>query len=389
MSKEAKKYFIPVNGELVEVSEELYREYYRPIWNTRYHVRKNGECSCTKAQLWKCDGVCPGCPFYTAGKKVSLDTVIGGENDELTLGDTIADDSQTIESIIIEKELLEALYCQEGISFPALKQAGVKFAIIRAGFSTKKDVTMGKFVADCKKHSIDYGFYWYSYAMSVEQALTEAEKCIEVIKNLSPTYPVFFDMEEKKQISGLNTDTRTKMAIAFCEKIRQAGFKPGVYANPSFMENYYDKSRIVGRYDLWLAHWTNSPDCPSKYNYGQTMWQWGLDRIDEYDVDGDICFTDYSKKKPVEKNIDQLADEVLAGKWDNGAERERLLTAAGYDYNAVQKKVNEKLYRKTTDEIAVEVIAGLWGNGSERKKKLTEAGYDYSEVQRKVNQLIK
>ena len=280
-------------------------------------------------------------------------------------------------------------YCQEGISFPALKKAGVKFAIIRAGFSTKKDVTMDKFVADCRKYGIDYGFYWYSYAMSVEQAQAEAEKCIEVIKNLSPTYPVFFDMEEKKQISGLNTDTRTKMAIAFCEKIRQAGFKPGIYANPSFMENYYDKSRIVGKYDIWLAHWTKSPDCPSKYNYGQTMWQWGLDRIGGYDVDGDICFTEYGKKKPVEKTIDQLADEVLAGKWDNGAERERLLTAAGYDYNAVQKRVNEKLYRKTTDEIAVEVIAGLWGNGAERKEKLTEAGYDYSEVQRRVNQLIK
>ena len=209
-------------------------------------------------------------------------------------------------------------YCQEGISFPALKQAGVKFAIIRAGFSTKKDVTMDKFVADCKKYGIDYGFYWYSYAMSVEQAEAEAEKCISVIKGLSPTYSVFFDMEEKKQIGGLNTDTRTKMAIAFCEKIRQAGFKPGIYANPSFMENYYDKSRIVGKYDIWLAHWTNSPDCPSKYNYGQTMWQWGLDRIVGYDVDGDICFTDYGKKNPVKKTIDQLADEVLAGKWDNG-----------------------------------------------------------------------
>ena len=280
-------------------------------------------------------------------------------------------------------------YCQEGISFPALKQAGVRFAIIRAGFSTKKDVTMDKFVADCKKYGIDYGFYWYSYAMSIEQAQAEAEKCIEVIKGLSPAYPVFFDMEEKKQISGLTTDTRTKMAIAFCEKIRRVGFKPGVYANPSFMENYYNKSRIVGKYDIWLAHWTNSPDCPSKYNYGQTMWQWGLDRIVGYDVDGDICFTDYGKKNPVKKTIDQLADEVLAGKWDNGAERERLLTAAGYDYNAVQKKVNEKLYRKTTDEIAVEVIAGLWGNGAERKEKLTEAGYDYSEVQRRVNLLIK
>ena len=118
------------------------------------------------------------------------------------------------------------------------------------------------------------------------------------------------------------------------------------------------------------------------------MWQWGLDRIGGYDVDGDICFTDYDKKKPVEKTIDQLADEVLAGKWDNGSERERLLTAAGYDYNAVQKRVNEKLYRKTTDEIAVEVIAGLWGNGSARKEKLTEAGYDYSEVQKRVNEML-
>lgn len=275
-------------------------------------------------------------------------------------------------------------YCQEGISFPALKQAGVKFAIIRAGFSTKKDVTMDKFVADCKNYGIDYGFYWYSYAMSVKQAETEAEKCISVIKGRSPTYPVFFDMEEKKQISGLSTDTRTKMAIAFCEKIRQAGFKPGVYANPSFMENYYDKSRIVGRYDIWLAHWTNSPERPSRYDYGQTMWQWGIDRIGSYDVDGDICFKDYSNK-----TVDELADEVLAGKWDNGAERERLLNAAGYDYNVVQKRVNEKLYKKTVDEIAVEVIAGLWGNGAERKEKLTEAGYDYSEVQRRVNLLIK
>ena len=279
-------------------------------------------------------------------------------------------------------------YCQEGISFPALKQAGVKFAIIRAGFFTKKDVTMDKFVSDCNTHGIDYGFYWYSYAMSVEQAEAEAEKCISAIKGLSPTYSIFFDMEEKKQISDLNTDTRTKMAIAFCEKIGQARFKPGIYANPSFMENYYDKSRIVGKYDIWLAHWTNSPDRPSRYNYGQTMWQWGVDKIGGYDVDGDICFTDYGKKKPVEKTIDQLADEVLAGKWDNGAERERLLTSAGYDYNAVQKRVNEILNKKTVDEIANEVIRGEWGNGAERKKRLTAAGYDYSEVQRKVSQLI-
>lgn len=274
-------------------------------------------------------------------------------------------------------------YCQEGISFPALKKTGVKFAIIRAGFSTKKDVTMDGFVADCKKYGIAYGFYWYSYAMSIKQAQAEAEKCVEVIKGLSPTYPVFFDMEEKKQIDGLNTDTRTKMAIAFCERIRKTGFKPGIYANPSFMENYYDRSKIVGKYDIWLAHWTNSPERPSRYNYGQTMWQWGVDRIGGYEVDGDICFKDYSNK-----TVDELADEVLAGKWDNGAERERLLTAAGYDYNVVQKRVNEKLYKKTVDEIAVEVIRGEWGNGAERKEKLSAAGYDYSAVQKRVNEML-
>lgn len=284
---------------------------------------------------------------------------------------------------------VDVSYCQEGISFSSLKEAGVKFAIIRAGYGEKKDTTMDKFVEDCKANGIDFGFYWYSYAMSVEQAEAEAEKCVDTLKGLSPTYPVFFDMEEKKQISGLNTDTRTKMAIAFCEKIWQAGFKPGIYANPSFMENYFDKRQLVGKYDIWLAHWTNSPDRPSRYNYGQTMWQWGLDRIDGFDIDGDICFFDYAKSAPEKRTVEQLADEVIAGKWDNGAERERLLTAAGYDYNAVQKLVNESLHKKTVDEIAYEVIRGEWGNGEERKERLTDAEYDYSEVQRKVNEKLK
>ncbi|MFR0870103.1 MAG: hypothetical protein ACLSG5_01265 [Oscillospiraceae bacterium] len=109
------------------------------------------------------------------------------------------------------------------------------------------------------------------------------------------------------------------------------------------MENYYDKSRIVGKYDIWLAHWTKSPDCPSKYNYGQTMWQWGLDRIGGYDVDGDICFCEYVNPTPVKKTVEQLAKEVIRGDWGNGAERKQKLTAAGYDYSAVQKRVNKLL----------------------------------------------
>lgn len=81
-----------------------------PSGTPRYHAQKNGECRCTKAQLWKCDGVCPGCPFYAAGKKASIDTPIGCEEDELTLGDTLADDAPSAESILMDKELLDTLY---------------------------------------------------------------------------------------------------------------------------------------------------------------------------------------------------------------------------------------------------------------------------------------
>lgn len=110
MSNEAKKYFIPVDGTLIEVSEEVYRAFYRPIWNTRYHAQKNGECRCTKGQLWKCDGICPGCPFYTAGKKISIDAPISNEDDELTLGSTLTADEPTPDSILINEQLLTALY---------------------------------------------------------------------------------------------------------------------------------------------------------------------------------------------------------------------------------------------------------------------------------------
>ena len=67
------------------------------------------------------------------------------------------------------------------------------------------------------------------------------------------------------------------------------------------------------------------------------------------------------------------------------------MTAAGYDYNAVQKRVNELMAEpqlKSVDEIANEVIQGKWSNGEERKQKLTSAGYDYDKIQSKVNELL-
>lgn len=93
------------------------------------------------------------------------------------------------------------------------------------------------------------------------------------------------------------------------------------------------------------------------------------------------------------KSVDELAQEVIAGKWGSGDARKTALKNAGYDYDAVQKRVNGILSstsgKKSVTEIAKEVIAGKWGNGEERKKKLRAAGYDPSEVQKEVNVLMK
>ena len=91
---------------------------------------------------------------------------------------------------------------------------------------------------------------------------------------------------------------------------------------------------------------------------------------------------------PKVKSVDELAKEVLAGLWGTGTDRKNRLTAAGYDYAQVQKKVNELCASKTIDELAKEVIQGKWGTGTARKKRLTEAGYDYSAVQKRVNELL-
>lgn len=94
-----------------------------------------------------------------------------------------------------------------------------------------------------------------------------------------------------------------------------------------------------------------------------------------------------------QKTIEQVAREVIAGSWGNGEDRKNRITSAGYDYNAVQAKVNEILNgsqtnKKTVDQVAREVIAGSWGNGADRKNRITSAGYDYNAVQARVNQLL-
>ena len=182
---------------------------------------------------------------------------------------------------------------QEQFDFTAAVSAGVKFVIIRAGIGRDEDTYFRRNIEQCRKLGIDFGCYWYVTATDSEELDRQINACVKVIGDEKPSYPVFCDMEEQRQIDNLTSKERTDMALEFCNRLNKAGLPSGVYANPACLESYYQKERIVGKRDIWLAHWTESPDYASRYDYGQKMWQWGIDNIAGKDVDGDICFVDY------------------------------------------------------------------------------------------------
>ena len=182
---------------------------------------------------------------------------------------------------------------QEQFDFTAAVSAGVKFVIIRAGIRTDEDTYFRRNIEQCRKLGIDFGCYWYVTATDTAELDRQINACVKAIGDEKPSYPVFCDMEEQRQIDNLTSKERTDMALEFCGRLNKAGLPSGLYANPAWLESYYQKERIVGKRDIWLAHWTESPDYASRYDYGQKMWQWGIDSIAGKDVDGDICFVDY------------------------------------------------------------------------------------------------
>lgn len=246
-------------------------------------------------------------------------------------------------------------YCQRGLDYKKLKDDGVEFAIIRAGYtgtSSHKqhaDDLLHMHVNGCLSLGLKYGFYFYSCARSVEEAVAEARFCVNLIKDYPlPDYPVFIDVEEP-QISDCGRDKATDIVLAFIHETERLGYPSGVYCNPSWMEHYLRKHRLVDKSDIWLAHWVRN----SAYDYGQKMWQNGLRYSAGMNIDSDICFVDYpeivnawykkhgiTRSQPDTKSVDDIAAEVMNGLWGVGTERFERLTAAGYDYYAVQDKVS-------------------------------------------------
>ncbi|MCM1272176.1 MAG: SH3 domain-containing protein [Clostridium sp.] len=291
----------------------------------------------------------------------------------------------------MEKFGIDVSEFQGAVDWQKAKTSGVTFAILRCGFGENVESQDDKrFAANaeaCEALNIPYGVYLYSYSTNVEHAKSEAEHVIRLVKGKKLTYPVFYDMEDNDTLGSCTTSVMGDIAEAFCNEILKAGYQVGIYANLYWLNNKLTDSRF-DKWDKWVAQYYK--EC--QYEKPYVGWQYSsTGRVDGVtgNCDMNFFYKEYAGGENPKKTINELADEVIAGKWGINKDRKDRLTAAGYDYDAVQARVNQLLSKKKTiEELADEVIAGKWGIDKDRKDRLTAAGYDYDAVQARVNERL-
>ena len=234
---------------------------------------------------------------------------------------------------------------QGQIDWAKVKADGVVGAIIRYadGIDTL-DRRFQENMKNAKANGIHIGSYIFSRAKTKADAEKEAERLYNACKPYAPDMPLYIDLEVASNAKYANT-----VAQAFIAKMKALGGRPGVYANLNWWNNYLKPTAQLS-FAMWLAQYNKTMDYKPRAYVG--MWQYsssGSVNGIKGKVDMDECYVAYWEDAPKpdptptppKKTIDELAYEVIEGKWGSGDERKKRLEEAGYDYDAVQKRVNE------------------------------------------------
>lgn len=282
---------------------------------------------------------------------------------------------------------------QGSINWDKVKADGIEFAILRVGFgmdvTSQDDKYIERNISECERIGMPFGVYLFSYANTVDKAKSEAEHTLRLIKNHKLALGVWYDIEDNNTSGSVSKETLTNIINTYCNTIKNAGYDVGIYASLNWLENKIEAS-VQEKWPVWVAQYYK--ECQYKKDY--VVWQYASDgKVDGINGNCDMNYFYGELEESTttdKKSVDELAQEVLDGKWGDGEDRKKRLEAAGYNYNAVQNRVNEMLAKpkKSVTEVAKDVINGKYDNGDERKKKLEAEGYDYDEVQAKVNQLL-
>lgn len=244
----------------------------------------------------------------------------------------------------------------------------INFAILRLSWIGNKnnhtlDTQFERNYSECKRLGIPVGVYVYCYCNNTETAKAGANWTVEKLKGKSLDLPVYIDMEDSS-IAGVGKTGLTNICIAFNSIIEQAGYWAGVYANANWFNNYLNKDEIKKKYTTWIAHYGLSGT--DKYKGEYDIWQnsssgkvSGINgNVDTNYMHRDLLAEIKGNVSQTTKSIDEVAQEVINGQWGNGDDRKTRLTNAGYNYNEVQAKVNEKLNTSSNSSKTYTVKSG-------------------------------
>ena len=177
---------------------------------------------------------------------------------------------------------IDVSYHNKGINWPAVKAQGIDFAILRVGYRGWESGLLwadDRFVQNlrgAKGAGIDVGVYVYSTAVNPIEARQEADLIVGSLCGMKLEYPVYFDTEQSGDYPLGRADrickaNRAPIIQAFCNRIRDAGYTPGIYSGLNYLKNHVDHS-MYAPYTTWLANYTRYnrlPDFPYEYD----MWQ--------------------------------------------------------------------------------------------------------------------
>ena len=198
---------------------------------------------------------------------------------------------------------------QGTIDWASVKQSGVEFVILRAavrGYGSSGNLMTDSQIAanieGALSQNIDVGIYVFSQAVTTEEAVEEAERALDIIKGYDIKLPIYFDSEysgapnRTGRADGLTKAERTSLAMAFCETVRKAGYKAGVYASKSFFYDNLDYAALQSRgYEIWLAHYISSV---TDFKYPYNIWQYtskgSIGGVQSEYADLDIAYYDYA-----------------------------------------------------------------------------------------------
>jgi GH25 family lysozyme M1 (1,4-beta-N-acetylmuramidase) len=168
---------------------------------------------------------------------------------------------------------------QGTIDWSKVKASGVEYAIIRCGYrgyesgTITQDSSFDTYARNALANDVGIGAYFYTQAINADEAREEADFVISCLKPYNATYPICLDVEDASgdgaRQDALSNSELTDVVIAFCERIKEAGYTPMIYANGRYFAGRLEVERLED-YDKWYAMYADTPYMP----YEISMWQY-------------------------------------------------------------------------------------------------------------------